>query len=75
MTKAACRTGECVYWEILTIVGEETEVVVVAVVPRKQEHALETREAGKDVTPVGKRSSSWSSRSACSNQIAGFVTV
>lgn len=29
-----------------------------AVVPRKQEHALETREAGNEVTPVGKRSSS-----------------
>ena len=45
-------------WEIHTIVAEETEVVTVAVVPRKQEQALETREAGKDVTPVGKRSSS-----------------
>lgn len=43
---------------VRVIVGEETEVVVVAVVPRKQEHALETREAGKDVTPVGNRSSS-----------------
>ena len=32
--------------------------MTVAVVPRKQEHALETREAGKEVTPVGKRSSS-----------------
>lgn len=38
--------------------ADVTEVVVVAVVPRKQEHALETREAGKEVTPVGKRSSS-----------------
>lgn len=41
-----------------TIVGDVTEVVMVDVVPRKQEHALETREAGKEVTPVGKRSSS-----------------
>ena len=32
--------------------------MTVAVVPRKQEQALETREAGKEVTPVGKRSSS-----------------
>lgn len=41
-----------------TIVGDVTVVVTVDVVPRKQEHALETREAGNEVTPVGKRSSS-----------------
>lgn len=41
-----------------TIVGDVTEVVIVDVLPRKQEHALETREAGKEVTPVGNRSSS-----------------
>ncbi len=41
-----------------TIVGELTEVVTVEVVPTKQEHALETREAGNEVTPVGKRSCS-----------------
>ena len=46
MTEAACKIWEYAGRAALTIVGEETEVVVVAVVPRKQEHALETREAG-----------------------------
>lgn len=41
-----------------TIVADVTDVVTVDVVPRKQEHALETREAGKEATPVGNRSSS-----------------
>ena len=38
--------------------ADVTEVVTVDVGPRKQEHALETREAGKEVTPVGNRSCS-----------------
>lgn len=50
--------GVCVKGVDHTIVGDVTEVVMVDVVPRKQEHALETREAGKEATPVGKRSPS-----------------
>lgn len=42
----------------LTIVGELTLVVTVLVVPKKQEHALDTLDAGNEATPVGKRSSS-----------------
>ena len=42
----------------LTIVGELTLVVTVRVVPKKQEHALDTLDAGNEATPVGKRSSS-----------------
>ena len=40
------------------MVGSVTVLVVVVVGGRKHEQPLETREAGKDVTPVGKRSSS-----------------
>lgn len=58
-----------------TMVGDVTEVVMVVVVPRKQEHALETREAGKEVTPVGKRSSSSVRPSGYTDRVAVIVVV